>query len=165
MWPLLVLWDVGASSVILQVSGVIIAFTVSVSLVRFLARDDHVPIRDASKRHNWQTTSMLNRVSVNLFYPSIIVVGVITLTQVSTSLKCHLCMFISFQVCYCSVCEVLLAQGEGVFCDCCGVCAHVGCVTSADSSLKCKVVHSTDSSPFKHHWVSGKFLVSKCLSR
>lgn len=70
MWPLLVLWDVGASSVILQVSGVIVVFSLSVSLVRLLTRDDHVPIRDASKRHNWQTTSMLNRVSVNFYYIS-----------------------------------------------------------------------------------------------
>lgn len=119
MWPLIVMWDAGASSIVFQVSGVIIAFTLSVSLVRFLTRDDHVPIRDASKRHNWQTTSMLNRVS------------------------------------YCNICEVLLAQGEGVFCDCCGVSAHVSCVTKADRSLKCKVVHCNDNSPFKHHWIKG----------
>ncbi|XP_034248421.1 diacylglycerol kinase epsilon [Thrips palmi] len=119
MWPLLVLWDAGASSVLFQVSGVIIAFTLSVSFVRFLTRDEHVPIRDASKRHNWQSSSMLNK------------------------------------VCYCNVCEVLLAQGEGVFCDCCGVSAHVSCVTTADGTLKCKVVHCPDVSPFKHHWVKG----------
>ncbi|CAG9857296.1 unnamed protein product [Phyllotreta striolata] len=55
---------------------------------------------------------------------------------------------------YCSVCESLLLNGIGVYCDCCGVCADSDCIRKADTSLKCKVI-ATSEQNFPHHWVKG----------
>ncbi|KAG5878011.1 hypothetical protein JTB14_025466 [Gonioctena quinquepunctata] len=55
---------------------------------------------------------------------------------------------------YCSMCESLLLNGIGVYCDCCGVCADSECVKTANSQLKCKVVTSSNDNHL-HHWVKG----------
>ncbi|KAJ9577627.1 hypothetical protein L9F63_005814, partial [Diploptera punctata] len=57
--------------------------------------------------------------------------------------------------CYCSVCEVLMVTGEGVYCDCCGVCSDTSCIKTADRKFKCKAITSNDKGPMKHHWVKG----------
>ncbi|XP_050512188.1 diacylglycerol kinase epsilon isoform X1 [Diabrotica virgifera virgifera] len=55
---------------------------------------------------------------------------------------------------YCSVCESLLLNGIGVYCDCCGVCADPDCVKKANFALKCKIITSNDQNQL-HHWVKG----------
>ncbi|XP_066588892.1 diacylglycerol kinase epsilon isoform X2 [Prorops nasuta] len=54
---------------------------------------------------------------------------------------------------YCSICEALLLNGNGLLCDSCGVCADHGCVKVADKKLKCKVISYSGDQPMKHHWV------------
>ncbi|GJQ73668.1 hypothetical protein Trydic_g14006 [Trypoxylus dichotomus] len=55
---------------------------------------------------------------------------------------------------YCSICESLLLNGIGVYCDCCGVCADTDCIKKANKRLQCKVITSK-SEAFLHHWVKG----------
>ncbi|XP_057665823.1 diacylglycerol kinase epsilon isoform X3 [Diorhabda carinulata] len=55
---------------------------------------------------------------------------------------------------YCSICEALLLNGTGVYCDCCGVCADPDCVKKANFGLKCKVISSNDQNQL-HHWIKG----------
>ncbi|XP_074035969.1 diacylglycerol kinase epsilon isoform X2 [Leptinotarsa decemlineata] len=55
---------------------------------------------------------------------------------------------------YCSICESLLLNGIGVYCDCCGVCADPECVKKANLALKCKVITSSSENHL-HHWVKG----------
>ncbi|XP_056643490.1 diacylglycerol kinase epsilon [Diorhabda sublineata] len=55
---------------------------------------------------------------------------------------------------YCSICETLLLNGTGVYCDCCGVCADPDCVKKANFGLKCKVISSNDQNQL-HHWIKG----------
>ncbi|KAK9731434.1 Diacylglycerol kinase catalytic domain [Popillia japonica] len=43
---------------------------------------------------------------------------------------------------YCSICESLLLNGIGVYCDCCGVCADTDCIKKANKRLQCKVITS-----------------------
>jgi len=49
-----------------------------------------------------------------------------------------------------------MVAGEGMYCDCCGVCTDRGCVKAADRKISCKAITSTDKGPMKHHWVKGK---------
>ncbi|XP_070156608.1 diacylglycerol kinase epsilon [Polyergus mexicanus] len=64
---------------------------------------------------------------------------------------------------YCSICEALLLNLDGLFCDSCGVCADRGCIKLADKQLKCKVITSNNDQPMKHHWVKGNLpLVAIC---
>ncbi|CAG9812465.1 unnamed protein product [Phaedon cochleariae] len=55
---------------------------------------------------------------------------------------------------YCSICELLLMNGIGVYCDCCGVCADPECVKKANLKLKCKIITSSNENQ-QHHWVKG----------
>ncbi|XP_025836280.1 diacylglycerol kinase epsilon isoform X2 [Agrilus planipennis] len=55
---------------------------------------------------------------------------------------------------YCSVCEALLLNGIGVYCDCCGIFSDPDCVKTANKELKCKVVTSKSEEHF-HHWIKG----------
>jgi diacylglycerol kinase (ATP) len=56
-----------------------------------------------------------------------------------------------------------MVAGEGMYCDCCGVCADRGCVKAADRKISCKAITSNDKGPMKHHWVKGKISVfDKC---
>lgn len=62
------------------------------------------------------------------------------------------------QAWYCSICESLLINGIGVYCDCCGVCADPECIKKANATLQCKIVTSNKEIQL-HHWVKGmKFL-------
>ncbi|CAL1686703.1 unnamed protein product [Lasius platythorax] len=64
---------------------------------------------------------------------------------------------------YCSICEVLLLNLDGLFCDSCGVCADRGCIKLADKQLKCKAITFNNDQPMKHHWVKGNLpLVAMC---
>lgn len=54
----------------------------------------------------------------------------------------------------CSICESLLLNGIGVYCDCCGVCADTECVSKANKTLKCKVMTSNYDVQL-HHWIKG----------
>ncbi|XP_067006529.1 diacylglycerol kinase epsilon isoform X2 [Anabrus simplex] len=62
---------------------------------------------------------------------------------------------LSMKPCYCSVCEALLLNGDGAFCDYCGVCADPACIKLANKKLKCKAITCTDKVPMEHHWVKG----------
>ncbi|KRT80304.1 C1 domain containing protein [Oryctes borbonicus] len=55
---------------------------------------------------------------------------------------------------YCSICESLLLNGIGVYCDCCGVCSDTDCIKKANKRLQCKVITSKTEA-FLHHWVKG----------
>jgi len=66
--------------------------------------------------------------------------------------------------CYCSVCEALMVAGEGMYCDCCGVCAERGCVKAADRKISCKAITSNDKGPMKHHWVKGNLPLGACCN-
>lgn len=55
---------------------------------------------------------------------------------------------------YCSICESLLINGIGVYCDCCGVCADSECIKIANKKLICKVITSKNGVHL-HHWVKG----------
>ncbi|XP_017771551.1 PREDICTED: diacylglycerol kinase epsilon [Nicrophorus vespilloides] len=55
---------------------------------------------------------------------------------------------------YCSICELLLINGIGAYCDCCGVCADPECIKKANKTLICKVITSK-SDRHLHHWVKG----------
>jgi diacylglycerol kinase (ATP) len=52
-----------------------------------------------------------------------------------------------------------MVTGEGMYCDCCGVCADRGCVKAADRKIRCKAIASDDKGLMKHHWVKGKISV------
>lgn len=57
---------------------------------------------------------------------------------------------------YCSICEALLLNGIGVYCDCCGVCADSDCVKQANANLPCKLATmQRDKEQMAHHWVKG----------
>ncbi|XP_044759785.1 diacylglycerol kinase epsilon [Coccinella septempunctata] len=55
---------------------------------------------------------------------------------------------------YCSICESLLLNGIGVYCDCCGVCADSECIKKANVRLQCKIVTSNNETQL-HHWIKG----------
>ncbi|XP_044732389.1 diacylglycerol kinase epsilon isoform X2 [Chrysoperla carnea] len=56
--------------------------------------------------------------------------------------------------CYCSICESLMMNAAGLFCDCCGVCVDQPCVKKADRKLSCKKI-KIDNEVLSHHWVKG----------
>ncbi|XP_076390877.1 diacylglycerol kinase epsilon isoform X3 [Megachile rotundata] len=56
---------------------------------------------------------------------------------------------------YCSICESLLLNINGLICDSCGVCADPTCVKIADKQLKCKIITLNTNNPMKHHWIKG----------
>ncbi|XP_019880958.1 diacylglycerol kinase epsilon [Aethina tumida] len=63
---------------------------------------------------------------------------------------------------YCSICDMFLITGIGVFCDCCGVCACSEDVKKANQKFPCKMVTSTNDTQL-HHWVKGNLpLGSHC---
>lgn len=66
-------------------------------------------------------------------------------------------MYICIQAYCCSICEALLLNLDGLFCDSCGVCADRNCIKIADKQLKCKAitVPFNNDQPMKHHWVKG----------
>ncbi|XP_033330475.2 diacylglycerol kinase epsilon [Megalopta genalis] len=61
---------------------------------------------------------------------------------------------------YCSICENLLLNVDGLMCDCCGVYVDPSCVKIADKQLKCKVIRLNTNEPMKHHWVKGNLPLS-----
>ncbi|XP_078039440.1 diacylglycerol kinase epsilon isoform X1 [Augochlora pura] len=61
---------------------------------------------------------------------------------------------------YCSICEGLLLNVDGLMCDCCGIYVDPSCVKIADKQLKCKVIRSNMNEPMKHHWVKGNLPLS-----
>ncbi|RLU26489.1 hypothetical protein DMN91_000285 [Ooceraea biroi] len=64
---------------------------------------------------------------------------------------------------YCSICESLLLNLDGFFCDSCGVCADRGCIKLADKTLKCKAITLSSDQLMKHHWIKGNLpLVATC---
>jgi len=66
-------------------------------------------------------------------------------------------LYICIQAYYCSICESLLLNIDGLFCDSCGVCADRGCIKLADRTLKCKAITLSSDQSMKHHWVKGVF--------
>ncbi|XP_063229561.1 diacylglycerol kinase epsilon [Bacillus rossius redtenbacheri] len=119
MWPLFAMWNAGLTSVIVPTLAAVSLFATAVFLVRQLTREVHIPIRDATKQHNWLSARLLEKAL------------------------------------YCSICESLMMAGDGVFCDCCGVCADSGCIRTADRKLRCKMIAGVDKGRWKHHWVKG----------
>nr|CAD7588510.1 unnamed protein product [Timema genevievae] len=122
MWPLFIMWNAGLVNVVLPTITVVTLFIVAVSLIKHITADTHIPIRDATKQHNWHSVKCLT------------------------------------ETCYCSVCESLMMTGEGLYCDCCGVCADRGCIRAADRKFRCKVISCSDKGRWKHHWVKGKWI-------
>ncbi|XP_046428712.1 diacylglycerol kinase epsilon isoform X1 [Neodiprion fabricii] len=61
---------------------------------------------------------------------------------------------------FCSICESLLINVDGLYCDSCGVCADRGCFKLADKQLKCKDITLVSDQPMKHHWVKGNLPVT-----
>lgn len=55
---------------------------------------------------------------------------------------------------YCSICESMVLNGFGLYCDCCGVCADQDCISKADKRLPCKTNESFHEN-MEHHWVKG----------
>lgn len=64
---------------------------------------------------------------------------------------------------YCSICEALLLNLSGLFCDSCGVCADQSCIKLANKELKCKAITLNNDQPMKHHWIKGNLpLIAIC---
>ncbi|XP_071869756.1 diacylglycerol kinase epsilon isoform X1 [Bombus fervidus] len=61
---------------------------------------------------------------------------------------------------YCSICESLLLNINGLICDSCGVCADPTCVKIADKQLKCKLITVNANEPMKHHWIKGNLALN-----
>nr|CAI5817275.1 unnamed protein product [Callosobruchus analis] len=61
---------------------------------------------------------------------------------------------VSSKAWYCSICESLLLNAIGVYCDCCGVCADQDCIKKANAKLPCKIITSNTEVQL-HHWVKG----------
>jgi len=66
MWTMAV-WESNVAVVLLQVSGVMLSFVLSIRLVRFLTYDDNLQIRDSTKCHNWRSTATLQKVQTKYF--------------------------------------------------------------------------------------------------
>lgn len=73
-------------------------------------------------------------------------------------------MHLNIQAYYCSICEALLLNLDGLFCDSCGVCADQGCIKLADKQLKCKAITFNNDQPMKHHWVKGVLLFTNMMN-
>ncbi|XP_022916830.1 diacylglycerol kinase epsilon [Onthophagus taurus] len=93
----------------------------------FSGNDINVPIRDATKNHNWKPIN------------------------------------VSSKAWYCSICESLLLNGIGVYCDCCGVCSDTDCIKQANKQLLCKVITSKNDVHL-HHWVKGNLSLGAVCS-
>ncbi|XP_047347534.1 diacylglycerol kinase epsilon-like isoform X2 [Vespa velutina] len=56
---------------------------------------------------------------------------------------------------YCSICESLLLNINGLLCDSCGVCADLGCIKTANKILRCKAITMDSNEQLLHHWIKG----------
>ncbi|KAI4494193.1 hypothetical protein M0802_009062 [Mischocyttarus mexicanus] len=64
---------------------------------------------------------------------------------------------------YCSICESLLLNINGLLCDSCGVCADLGCVKTANKILSCKAITMENNEQLLHHWIKGNLpVVAMC---
>lgn len=131
------------NNVTVPVVGTIFFCVISYYLMKWLNNDVNVPVRDATKNHNWKPIKITAKVSKH--------------TNINFVLLKLL--FISFQLLllqawYCSICEALLLNGIGVYCDCCGVCSDADCVKKANVILTCKEAMSNKDVQV-HHWVKG----------
>nr|CAD7426737.1 unnamed protein product [Timema monikensis] len=149
MWPLFVMWNAGLVNVVLPTITVATLFIVAVSLIKYITADTHIPIRDATKQHNWHSVKCLTETR----FDGHMVLGVTLAIDLNIGDG-------EIGTCYCSVCESLMTTGEGLYCDCCGVCADRGCIRAADRKFRCKVISCSDKGRWKHHWVKGKWIVS-----
>ncbi|KAI5698623.1 hypothetical protein M8J75_009471 [Diaphorina citri] len=70
------------------------------------------------------------------------------------------------KVCQCAVCEMLLMNNlNEYYCDCCGVCADLKCIPTANTSIQCKqisIVHPKHTK-MKHLWTKGCMLLGSSL--
>ncbi|KAL1449775.1 hypothetical protein WDU94_002250 [Cyamophila willieti] len=71
------------------------------------------------------------------------------------------------KVCQCSVCEMLLMNNlNEYYCDCCGVCADLKCIPTANTNIKCKQISIIQDKQvsMKHLWTKGYMLLdnSQC---
>ncbi|KAF7402446.1 hypothetical protein HZH66_004713 [Vespula vulgaris] len=60
---------------------------------------------------------------------------------------------------YCSICESLLLNINGLLCDSCGVCADLGCIKAANKILRCKAITMDSNEQLLHHWIKGNLPV------
>ncbi|XP_047347530.1 diacylglycerol kinase epsilon-like isoform X1 [Vespa velutina] len=64
---------------------------------------------------------------------------------------------------YCSICESLLLNINGLLCDSCGVCADLGCIKTANKILRCKAITMDSNEQLLHHWIKGNLpVVAMC---
>lgn len=64
-------------------------------------------------------------------------------------------MYTYIQAYYCNICEALLLNIDGLYCDSCGVCVDESCIKLANKRLKCKAITLNNDQPMKHHWIRG----------
>lgn len=115
------------------ISAVVVCF-LGFSMFKRLVTDGNVSIRDSTKNHSWTPIKITLKVSTCSFF------------------ACSLHFL--FKAWNCSICETLLLNGVGVYCDCCGVCADPECIKKANTQLKCKIITGgSENQP--HHWVKG----------
>lgn len=56
-----------------------------------------------------------------------------------------------------------MVSGDGMYCDCCGLCSNISCTSIADRTEPCKAITSKSNEPMKHHWIKGNLpSLSKC---
>ncbi|XP_033214132.1 diacylglycerol kinase epsilon [Belonocnema kinseyi] len=121
------MWEKEFCSVILPTISTMLFVAFTFNVIRYLVGDQHIHIRDSTKKHSWKSIRGVSKVF------------------------------------YCTICEVLLLNMEGLICDSCGVCADHNCIKLANKKLKCKAITSSNDQPMKHHWVKGNLpLVAHC---
>lgn len=116
--------------------GTLIICVVTYYLIKWFSNDAIVPVPDSNKNHNWKPIKITAKASPNKTRPH---------KLISKS---------PLQAWYCSICEALLLNGIGVYCDCCGVCSDAECMRKANTVLLCKEATSNNEVQL-HHWVKG----------
>ncbi|XP_011139591.1 diacylglycerol kinase epsilon [Harpegnathos saltator] len=121
------MWEENLNTIVPAMLSTMVFFIFTLNFLRYLVDDQHIPIRDITKEHNWKTVRGITKAY------------------------------------YCSICESLLLNIDGLYCDSCGVCADRNCIKLADKQLKCKVITLSNEQPMKHHWIKGNLpLVAIC---
>lgn len=115
--------------------GTLIVCVVTYYLIKWLSNDAVVAVPYSVKNHNWKPIKISAKVSSEARPHKLNLAGL-------------------FQAWYCSICEALLLNGIGVYCDCCGVCADAECMKKANTLMLCKEATSNNEVQL-HHWVKG----------
>lgn len=142
-WPLALIPDI--SGLFLPIVASFAGLFITFSLTKYLIGSIDIPVTDLTKHHNWKNAKILAQVIRTGFCFAIFANATF------------------LQTLYCSICESMLLNGFGLYCDCCGVCSDRDCVKIADKTLPCKT-NEVFSENMEHHWVKGIAIWILCES-